>query len=85
MSNLWNDVPVYCWDRKRFLLLVVIVGVIIAGIVVAQTAEHDRRHPHSSLKLSPRRIINMNGCLDAVPMKKLHFEFSWQSVFVYDR
>jgi hypothetical protein len=66
MSDLRNDVPVYCWDRKRLLLLVVIVGVIVVGIAVAQTAEHDRRHPYSSLKLCSQRIINMNGCLDTV-------------------
>jgi hypothetical protein len=85
MSNLRNDVPVYCWDRKRFLLLIVIVGVIVVGIVVAQAAKNDRRHPYSSLKLCSQRTINMNSCLDTVPVKKLHFELSWQSLFGYDR
>lgn len=80
-----NDVPVYCWNRKCFLFLVVIVGVIIVGIVVAQTAEYDRRHSYSSLKLCFHCTINIHGCLDTIPMRKLHFELCLPPVFMYDR
>jgi hypothetical protein len=43
IQNVFSDIPIYCWDWKRFFLLVVIVGVIV-GIVVTQAVEDDRRH-----------------------------------------
>jgi hypothetical protein len=42
-----KHIPIYCWDRKRFFLLVVIVGVIVVGIVVTKTAEADSGHCYS--------------------------------------
>jgi len=42
-----KHIPIYCWDRERFFLFVVIVGVIVVGIVVTKSAEDDRRHCYS--------------------------------------
>lgn len=42
-----KHIPIYCWYRKRFFLLVVIVGIIVVGIVVTKIADDDRRHCYS--------------------------------------